>query len=53
MEIVKLSFLNWYLEIPLSFVSVVIYILGAITGGIVFSMLKRLAIEDSNKKIRQ
>jgi len=50
MEIVKLSFLNIHLEIPLSLASVAIYILGAISGGIVFSMLKKLTIEDSNKK---
>jgi len=50
MEIVKLSFLNIHLEIPLSLASVAIYILGAISGGTVFSMLKKLTIEDSNKK---
>ncbi|MPM04921.1 hypothetical protein SDC9_51202 [bioreactor metagenome] len=50
MEIVKLSFLIFHLEIPLSFASVSIYILGAFSGGIVFSMLKKLTIEDSNKK---
>lgn len=50
METVKLSFLNWHLEIPLSFASASIYILGAISGGIVFSMLKKLSIEDSDKK---
>ncbi|MBN1951651.1 MAG: hypothetical protein JW801_10635 [Bacteroidales bacterium] len=49
MEIVKLSFLNVHLEIPLSFASGAIYILGAISGGIVFSMLKKLTMEDSDK----
>ena len=50
MEIVKLSFLNFHLEIPLSFASVAIYILGAFSGGLVFSLLKKLSLEDSNKK---
>lgn len=50
METVKLSFLNFHLDIPLSFASVAIYILGAISGGIVFSMLKRLTLKDTDKK---
>jgi putative membrane protein len=50
MEIVKLSFLNFHLEIPLSFASVAIYILGAISGGLIFSLLKKLTLEDSDKK---
>jgi uncharacterized integral membrane protein len=50
MELVKLSFLNWHLEIPLSFASILLYILGTISGGIVFSMLKKLSVENSNKK---
>lgn len=50
MEIVKLSFLNFHLEIPLSFASVGIYILGAISGGLIFSLLKKLTSEDSEKK---
>jgi|GEM_PF-1509273 len=50
MEIVRLSFLNFHLEIPLSFASVAIYILGAISGGLVFSLLKKLTLEDSDKK---
>lgn len=50
MELVKLSFLNFHLEIPLSFASVAIYILGAISGGLIFSLLKKLTLEDSDKK---
>ncbi|MCC5929857.1 MAG: DUF1049 domain-containing protein [Cyclobacteriaceae bacterium] len=42
LQVITLSFLNWHLEIPLAFASIVIYVLGAISGGIVFSMLKRL-----------
>lgn len=49
MEIVKLSFLNFHLEIPLSFASIAIYILGAISGGLIFSLLKKLTLENSNK----
>ena len=50
MEIVKISFLNWHLEIPFSIASVLLYILGAISGGLLFSMLKKLSSEDSDKK---
>ena len=50
MELIKLSFLNWHLEIPLSFASLLLYVLGAISGGIVLSMLKKLSLEDSDKK---
>lgn len=50
MELVKLSFLNWHLEIPLSLASILLYVFGAISGGIVFSMLKKLSFEDSGKK---
>ncbi len=47
MEIVKLSFLNWHLEIPLAISIVLIYILGAISGGIVLTLLKKLTKEKS------
>ncbi|MFN6946333.1 MAG: hypothetical protein ACK4ND_15395 [Cytophagaceae bacterium] len=50
MEVVKLSFLNWYLEIPLSFASIILYILGAISGGMVFSILRKMSFEGSGKK---
>ncbi len=50
MKMIKLSFLNWHLEIPLSVASILLYVLGAISGGIVFSMLKKLSFQKSNKK---
>jgi uncharacterized integral membrane protein len=50
MEMVKLSFLNFHIEIPLSFASIAIYILGAISGGLIFSLLKKLILENSDKK---
>lgn len=52
MESVRLSFLIWHLEIPLSFASVLMYILGAVSGGIVFSILKKLSVDKSNEKKR-
>ncbi len=52
-EIVKLSFLHWHLDIPLSFASILFYVLGAISGGIVFSMLRKLSLNDANKKNRK
>lgn len=50
MEIVKLSFLNFHLEIPLSFTTVAVYILGAISGSLIFSLLRKLTIENTGKK---
>jgi lipopolysaccharide assembly protein A len=46
LRVVTLSFLNWHLEIPLALASIIIYVFGAISGGIVFSMLKRLARDE-------
>ena len=50
LETVQLSFLKWRVTIPLSFATAIIYILGAISGGLIFSILKKLTIEDSDKK---
>lgn len=49
LQTVELSFLKWYLKLPLSLISTIIYILGAITGSIVFSMLKKVLSENSSK----
>jgi len=46
MAVVKLGFLHWQLKIPLAFASMAIYVLGAFSGGILFSMLRKLAIEE-------
>lgn len=43
MELVSLSFLTWNMQIPLAFASLILYVLGAITGGIVYSMLRKLS----------
>lgn len=50
LETVKLSFLKWSVEIPLSFATALIYILGAISGGLTFSLIKKLTFDDSDKK---
>ena len=50
LETVQLSFLKLSVTIPLSFATAIIYILGAISGGLIFSILKKLTIEDSDKK---
>lgn len=49
METVSLKFLGWQLGIPLSAASVLLYILGAISGGLLFSVLKKLTLEDKKK----
>lgn len=43
MKLVNIKFLNWYLEIPLSVSSVLIYVLGAVSGGMLFSTIKKLS----------
>lgn len=50
LETVKLTFIKWSIEMPLSFASAVIYVLGAVSGGLIFSLLKKLTLEDSNEK---
>jgi uncharacterized integral membrane protein len=49
-SMVNLRFLSWHLEIPLSIASVLLYVFGAISGGIVLSILKKLSFEDSDDK---
>lgn len=45
-ESMTISFLFWKIEIPV-FVSVIsIYILGAISGGLLFSMIKRMSSDN-------
>lgn len=45
LQTVTFTFIKWHLEIPLSIVSVLLYILGAISGGLLFSLLRRLSTE--------
>lgn len=50
METVSLKFIKWRLEIPLSAASVLLYGLGAVSGGLFFSMLRKLTQETLKKK---
>lgn len=50
MGTVKLSFLFWHLQLPLSVTSILIYVLGAISGGLVFSMLKKITLSNKAEK---
>jgi len=52
MEIVELNFMIWHVNIPLSIASVSLYILGAISGGLLLSMLRNLSRDDSDRKSR-
>lgn len=47
---VSLSFLTWNAQIPLSIAIAVFYILGAVSGGLMFSLLKKLAHKNKNSK---
>ncbi|WP_162341640.1 lipopolysaccharide assembly protein LapA domain-containing protein [Cyclobacterium salsum] len=49
LELVVLNFVVWKAELSLSIVSLSFYILGALSGGIVFSMLKKLSSNSSKK----
>lgn len=49
-DTVRLSFFKWFLEIPLSIALVLVYILGAVSGGVLFSMLKNLYKAAENEK---
>lgn len=50
MGTVNLRFLIWELKIPLSIASIALYVLGAISGGLLFSILKKLSLNDLKKK---
>ncbi|MFN4199240.1 MAG: lipopolysaccharide assembly protein LapA domain-containing protein [Flavobacterium sp.] len=47
-ENVKLSFLHYHLEISLGLAIIIVYIMGAISGGLIFSILKKLTLEELN-----
>lgn len=49
-ELAKFKFLNWSIEIPLSVASIVIYVLGAATGGLLFSLLKKVTSQSEKEK---
>lgn len=49
-DTVRLLFFKWFLEIPLSIALVLVYILGAVSGGVLFSMLKNLYKAAENEK---
>ncbi|MEA1873794.1 MAG: LapA family protein [Bacteroidota bacterium] len=49
-ELAKFKFLNWSIEIPLSVASIVIYVLGAATGGLLFSLLRKVISPSKKEK---
>lgn len=49
-ETVRFTFIKWHLELPLAVASIALYILGAISGSMVFSMLKKIT-DSSDKQI--
>jgi uncharacterized integral membrane protein len=40
-EIVTMSFLGWNLRVPLALLVIIVYLLGAATGGSLFALLRR------------
>ncbi|MCA1756239.1 MAG: LapA family protein [Bacteroidales bacterium] len=47
-QTVNISFYKWSAEIPLSLAIIGIYVFGALTGGILFSVLKKIVRLDKN-----
>lgn len=45
-EPVRFRFIGMHMEMPLAFVSILIYIIGAFSGGLVVLMLKKLLRSD-------
>jgi len=50
LETVTLSFLKWSIELPLSVASATLFFLGAVSGGLLFSLLKKLTWEENRNK---
>jgi lipopolysaccharide assembly protein A len=48
-EVYSLKLFNWKVELPVSLLVFLVYILGMTTGGILFSVIKNL-MESENKK---
>ena len=48
-EVYSLKLFNWKVELPVSLLVFLVYILGMTTGGILFSVLKNLMESDSKK----
>jgi uncharacterized integral membrane protein len=46
LEVITLSFLMWHIDLPIVFASICIFLVGAITGGILFPMLRKASPED-------
>jgi putative membrane protein len=46
---VQISFLNWNIEVPLAFAILIIYILGALSGGMLLNVLKKLTLEEKSE----
>jgi uncharacterized integral membrane protein len=49
-EIYILKLFNWRVELPVSLLVFLVYVLGMTTGGILFSVIKNLMKADSEKK---
>jgi len=46
MQTTTFAFFGWSMTLPLSLASVVIYILGALSGGLVWSLIKKMTADD-------
>lgn len=47
-ESVQISFLTWNVEVPLAFAVLIIYVLGAISGGLMMKTIKKLTAKEKS-----
>lgn len=45
-ETVNITFYKWHVEIPLTLAIIATYIVGALTGGLLFSLMKKVITMD-------
>jgi uncharacterized integral membrane protein len=49
-EDVRISFYKWNVEMPLAFAIIGVYFLGALTGGVLYSVLKKITRLDKKNE---
>lgn len=50
MEVIDLKFFNWSVQMPVAINIIIFYILGMLTGGMLFSLLRQLFAQASGDK---
>lgn len=50
METTRFAFFGWSMNVPLAFASVVIYVLGAMSGGLLWSLIKKMTADEPKRQ---